>query len=100
MLAKALIAVGLFALGALATAPEVRAQVQPHWVMPAQDRGDSRQQIMSVREVAGMLRARFGGELLNARLERGPRPFYVIRWRMPNNDVRDFRVDAVSGQIR
>ena len=34
------------------------------------------------------------GDLISARLEDGPRPVYVLRWRMPNGDVRDFRVDA------
>jgi uncharacterized membrane protein YkoI len=48
-----------------------------------------------LREVVEEVRARAGGgELLSARLEDGPRPVYVLRWRMPNGDVRDFRVDA------
>lgn len=75
--------------------------IEPGWVMPAQDRGENRQQeIRSVREVIGMLRARFGGEHVSVELEQGARPTYSIRWRMPDGSYRDFRVDAVSGQIR
>jgi uncharacterized membrane protein YkoI len=50
--------------------------------------------IRPLREVVAELRARYGGDLIDARLEEGGRPTYVIRWRMPNGDVRDFRVDA------
>jgi uncharacterized membrane protein YkoI len=65
------------------------------------DDGDhGRRNIRSLREIADMMRSRFGGDLISARLENGPRPFYVLRWRMPNGDVRDFQVDAESGQVR
>lgn len=64
------------------------------------DHGGRRQNILSVREVAEILRGRFGGQLNNARLEGGDRPFYVIRWEMPSGDFRDFTVDAVTGQVR
>lgn len=50
--------------------------------------------IRPLREVVAELRSRYGGDLIDARLEEGGRPTYVIRWRMPNGDVRDFRVDA------
>jgi uncharacterized membrane protein YkoI len=62
--------------------------------MPVQDRRERGQDIRSLREVVDMLRSQHGGELISARLEDGPRPFYVIRWRMPDGRVRDFRVDA------
>jgi uncharacterized membrane protein YkoI len=71
---------------------------EPNYFQPADARGH--QNILSVREVAEILRGRFGGQLNNARLEGGDRPFYVIRWEMPNGDFRDFTVDAVSGQVR
>ena len=75
--------------------------IEPGWVMPAQDRGENRrQEIRSLRDIVEGVRARFGGELISARLEEGARPLYVLRWRMPNDEVRDLRVDAVSGQIR
>jgi uncharacterized membrane protein YkoI len=65
-------------------------------LVPVQDRrGGGERSIRSLREVVEEVRARAGGgELLSARLEDGPRPVYVLRWRMPNGDVRDFRVDA------
>jgi hypothetical protein len=71
-----------------------RAQlVQPTWVMPVQDRGAQRE-IRPLREVVDYVRSRYGGELISARLEDGPRPVYVLRWQMPNGEVRDIRVDA------
>jgi uncharacterized membrane protein YkoI len=74
---------------------QVAQLAQPGWMVPTQDRrGDRPQNIRSLREVVDELRARYGGELISARLEDGPRPIYVLRWRMPNGDVRDFRVDA------
>ena len=66
------------------------------------DNGDENRHrdIRSLREIVDMMRGRFGGNLIGARLENGDRPFYVLRWRMQNGDVRDFTVDAESGQIR
>lgn len=64
-------------------------------LVPAQDRRGGRGgDIRPLRDVVDELRSRYGGELISARLEDGPRPVYVLRWRMPNGDVRDFRVDA------
>ena len=77
--------------------------IQPDWAFERRgdnDRENRQQDIRSLREIVDMLRGRFGGDLISARLENGGRPFYVLRWRMPNNDVRDFAVDAESGQIR
>ena len=76
---------------------------QPDWGFDRRgdnDRGNRQQDIRSLREIVDMMRGRFGGDLISARLENGDRPFYVLRWRMPNSDVRDFEVDAGSGQIR
>lgn len=70
------------------------AAVQPNWVMPAQYRGGGQQDVRPLRDVVEELRARYGGELISARLEDGGRPIYLIRWRMPDGQVRDFRVDA------
>lgn len=68
----------------------------PSWVMPAQGQGDHRQQrqIRSLREVVDEIRSRHGGDLISARLEDGSRPTYVLRWRLPDGQVRDFRVSA------
>lgn len=64
-------------------------------LVPVQDRrGERAGDIRSLREVVDEIRSRYGGELISARLEDGPRPVYVLRWRMPNGDVRDFRVSA------
>lgn len=63
-------------------------------LIPVQDRGRG-QDIRPLREVVDILRGRYGGELISARLEDGPRPVYVLRWRMPDGEVRDIRVDAV-----
>lgn len=63
-------------------------------LVPIQHRGDSRQAVRPLRDVVEELRSRYGGELISARLEDGGRPVYLIRWRMPDGQVRDFRVDA------
>jgi hypothetical protein len=57
--------------------------------------GQRQRSVRSVREVADeMCQLSRGGQLLSARLEDGARPVYVLRCRMPNGEVRDFRVDA------
>ncbi|MBC7770642.1 MAG: hypothetical protein H7124_17810 [Phycisphaerales bacterium] len=70
--------------------------LQPGFIMPTQQRGGDRgqQAIRPLREVVEELRSRHGGDLISARLEDGGRPFYLIRWQMPDGQVRDFRVDA------
>lgn len=86
--------------GSVASAAPVSARqtqlfVQPSMVMPVQDRGNNRAyDIRPLREVVDEMRSRYGGELINARLEEGARPIYVLRWRMPDGQVRDFRVNA------
>jgi len=98
MWAKTLLLSAIAAVGANAAPVDAHPGLQlaqPSWVTPAQARGDGRQQnIRSLREVVSELQARYGGELISARLEDGGRPFYLIRWRMPDGQVRDFRVDA------
>jgi uncharacterized membrane protein YkoI len=97
MWAKSLLLSAFTALSA--TAPTVDAAprapvVQAQMLMPAQDRGQRGRDIRPLREVVEILRGRYGGELISARLEDGARPVYVLRWRMPDGEVRDFRVDA------
>lgn len=70
-------------------------QIQPNRVFSAQDRGGQQQrELRPLREVVEELRARYGGEYVGYRLEEGARPIYVIRWRMPDGELRDFRVNA------
>jgi len=56
------------------------------------DGGGRQQDVRPLREVVDELRREYGGELINARSDG---PYYMIRWRMPNGEVRDFRVSAV-----
>lgn len=95
MWTKSLLLSALVAVGAN-TAP-MQAQMpvaQPIWVLPTQGREQRPQSIRPLREVVAELQSRYGGELISARLEDGGRPIYVIRWRMPDGQVRDFRVNA------
>jgi uncharacterized membrane protein YkoI len=82
--------------GPVQATPRAYAQlVQPQGVMPIQGRDNSQRDIRPLREVVDYVRARYGGELISARLEDGPRPVYVLRWRMQDGEVRDIRVDAL-----
>lgn len=99
------LALALTAAPAAMAAPEgvrvAQVEIQSQGFIPVQGRGDERGgPRLQLREVVDMVRARFGGDLINAHVEDGPRPIYVLRWRMPNNDVRDIRVDAMTGQFR
>jgi len=96
MFVRALILSAAFAASAPAApadAAPAYGMVQPSWVMPTQSRGE-RQDIRPLREVVDEIRAQHGGRLIDARLEQGSRPIYVIRWEMPDGRVRDFRVPA------
>jgi uncharacterized membrane protein YkoI len=90
---SALVAAGA-AAGPIAAGP--RAQImQQSLLVQTQGRGHERGgDIRPLREVVEEIRSQFGGELISARLEDGGRPIYVLRWRLPNGEVRDFRVDA------
>ena len=97
MWAKNLFVAGFAVLSAAAAPLDAvrQAYTGEAWVVPVQDRrGERSRDIRSLREVVSELQSRYGGDLISARLEDGPRPVYVLRWRMPNGDVRDFRVDA------
>lgn len=99
MLVRRILLSGLFALIAAGPAIADPPRVEPNSFVQVQDRDDRQLRIRPLREVLDMLRARYGGEYVSHRLEDGPRPVYVIRWRMPDGvTVRDFRIDAVSGQ--
>lgn len=97
MWAKSLLLSALVAAAAVTgpvSAQQRGAQFEAQTLIPIQDRGRG-QDIRPLREVVDILRGRYGGELISARLEDGPRPVYVLRWRMPDGEVRDLRVDAV-----
>ena len=96
MRAKTLTLLALAALGAAAPTASARPPVlaEPNWIMPAQSDRE-RAPLRPLREVLDMLRSQHGGEYVSHRLEDGPRPVYVIRWRMPDGvTIRDFRMDA------
>lgn len=97
MWAKSLLLSAAIAAGAV-TGPVNATQrgpvFQAQTLIPAQDRGERSHDIRSLREVVDELRSRFGGDLISARLEDGRSPVYVLRWRMPDGQVRDFRVPA------
>ncbi len=97
MWAKSLLLSAFAAAGAIAGPVDASPRpefLQPSYVFPTQGRGERAQNIRPLREVVEELRSRYGGELISARLEEGPRPIYVLRWRMPDGEVRDFRVNA------
>lgn len=97
MWAKSLLLSALVATAAVAgpVSASPRGPIfQPQTLIPVQDRGDRSQDIRSLRDVVDELRSRYGGELISARLEDGRSPVYVLRWRMPDGQVRDFRVSA------
>lgn len=102
MWAKVLLLSALIAGNAVAAPVEASdrapAAVRPPMLIQIQNR--ERPQTRSVWEIVRMLRERFGGDMVGYQLVDGPRPTYLIRWRMPNDEYRDFQVDAVSGQIR
>lgn len=98
MIFRTLLLSAVLTASAAAATPAIAQQslwgaVQPNWVMPIQGR-ERPENIRSLREVVDEIRSQYGGDLISARLEDGPRPFYVLRWRMPDGQVRDFRVDA------
>ena len=98
MWAKTLLLSAFVATGAVAAPVSAQQRAMPAFqaqnLIPAQDRGN-RGDIRPLREVVDALRGRYGGDLISARLEDGARPVYVLRWRLPDGEVRDFRVDAV-----
>jgi len=97
---KTLLLCTLLACSALATPADAQSRrdrvFEPNTVMPTQGRRDEgpQREIRPLREVVSELRSQHGGEYIAHRLEEGARPIYVIRWRMPDGQVRDFRVNA------
>lgn len=93
-LLSALFAAGLFAApGAVSVHPQAAA-FQQVWTHPAQYGRGGQQELRPLREVVEQLRAQYGGEYVSHRLEQGGSPVYVVRWRMPDGQIRDIRVSA------
>ena len=94
MWAKSLLLSAFIATSAV-SAPvtaELRQVLRPSPVIAIQDRHE--RGLRQLPEIISDLQARYGGQYLGYRLEDGSPPIYVIRWRMPNGEVRDFRVPA------
>ena len=65
-------------------------------MIPTQDAAAAAGHSLRCAKSSTELRARYGGERSSPRLEQsGDRPVYVLRWRMPDGEVRDFRVTPV-----
>jgi uncharacterized membrane protein YkoI len=102
MWAKSALLSAILAAGALAAPSGVSAQPRaraeaalPAWTIPAQYRGgEGQQNLRPLREVVDELRAQYGGEYVSHRLEQGGSAVYVVRWRMPDGQIRDIRVSA------
>ncbi|MGE0828026.1 MAG: PepSY domain-containing protein [Hyphomonadaceae bacterium] len=108
----------LFALAAFAAAAAgfgadtAHAQrFEPNWANPHsqgpgqgqgfQGRGE-RGRIMPVREIIAAVRAQMGpGDVIGSPIldDGGERAIYIVRWRRPNGDVIDVRVNAHNGRI-
>jgi hypothetical protein len=96
MWAKSLLLSAFFAASAVSSTVDASPRTpafQPQTLIPVQDRRNSAQ-LRPMPEVISELQSRYGGEYLGYRLEDGPRPIYVVRWRMPDGQVRDIRVNA------
>lgn len=104
LLAAMLIAVPL---GGAATAQA--QEFRPDRIMPDPGYGYGRERdrderraprARPLREIVEIVRRQRGGDLIDVLDQQGgERPYYVLRWRLDNGVVRDFRVDAQSGQI-
>lgn len=67
------------------------------WVQPAQYGGGAVQCTRPVGDAIAEVAARAGGGSMVGRarcLEQGGRPIYEIRWRMPDDQLRDFYVSG------
>ena len=92
---SAIVAASAFVAPSVSAQPRPRAEAPlPAWTMPAQYRNGGQQDLRPLREVVDELRSQYGGEYVSHRLEQGGSPVYVVRWRMPDGQIRDFRVSA------
>ena len=93
-LLSAILAAGAFSAPVSAQPRPHPESIQPAWTMPVQYRGGGQQELRPLREVVEELRAQYGGDYVSHRLEQGGSPVYVVRWRMPDGQIRDIRVSA------
>lgn len=94
VLLTALLAASAFAAPASAQQRPLMQRPEHVWTTPAQYRGGGEQELRSIRDVVEELRSQYGGEYVSHRLEQGGSPVYVVRWRMPDGQIRDIRVSA------
>lgn len=99
MWAKSALLSAILAAGALSAPVSAQPRAydpapQHAWTTPAQYRGGGQQELRPLREVVEELRAQYGGDYVSHRLEQGASPVYVVRWRMPDGQIRDIRVSA------
>lgn len=105
MWAKSALLSALLAAGVLAAPAGFDLRQAPSFqserVILAQGRGGGRgergpaQCTRPLRDAIDELRSRYGGSYVGHDcLEQGGRAIYVIRWRMPDGQLRDFRVSG------
>ena len=92
-LLSAILAASAFVAPASAQQRAHEHERQQAWTVPVQY-GGGQQDLRSIREVVEELRSQYGGEYVSHRLEQGGSPVYVVRWRMPDGQIRDIRVSA------
>ncbi|MEQ1489926.1 MAG: hypothetical protein ABL932_05195 [Terricaulis sp.] len=94
-LLSAILAASAFVAPASAQRHDRGQAAEQGWTVPAQYGGrDGQQDLRSIREVVEELRSQYGGDYVSHRLEQGGSPVYVVRWRMPDGQIRDIRVSA------
>lgn len=108
MWAKSALLSALLAAGVFTTPAEVAARQEPSFqaerVILIQGRGGGHgergeraagQCTRPLRDAIDELHSRYGGSYVGHDcLEQGGRAIYVIRWRMPDGQLRDFRVSG------
>ena len=58
--------------------------------------------VLPIRALIGIVQSQRGGEfrnVLGGLQNDGGRPYYIFRWRYPNGEEDNLRVDASSGQV-
>ncbi len=82
--------------------------IQPAWTMPrgyVQGEGSAQPvqaRVLPLRQLIGMVQAQRPGsfvDVVGGLEQRGDRAFYTFRWRYPNGQEVNLRVDATSGQV-
>lgn len=90
----------------LPTSPDVSAQpIQPAWTMP-EGRGPAvervQARVLPLRQLIGIVSSQRPGtfvDVVGGLEQRGDRAFYTFRWRYPNGQEVNLRVDASTGRV-